>query len=424
MNSRKRASAVYCGLQWPRFPGESGGEIREFQLIKFLTEHYRLRYVPLWGDRTEEAASGLVAALEEGKRYWPPPPRPAAAGMRSIARLLHRAPGLPTGRLLPADVRSHVRVARAARPRLEAALQAEPADFLFVSPQLNAVAFDGALSPSGPRRILSTYDVESVRVKRLASSFRGWRRAMAHLDARLSARFERAQLARFDGVIAVSELDAETYRGRLGVPAESLVVVENGVDPEQFAFRRPGAPPEPPVVVFVGALSYQPNEDAAFRLARRIMPRVRAVRDARLLLVGQAPSQALMRLHDGDRTIVTGRVADVRPFLGAASLTCVPLETGSGTKIKVLEAMSAGVPIVCSTVAAEGLAIAPDAHALVVDADVGLADAVLRVLGDQDLAARLADAARELVERRYAWSRTLSPLVPWLDGLHLRSSPA
>ena len=123
------------------------------------------------------------------------------------------------------------------------------------------------------------------------------------------------------------------------------------------------------------------------------------------------------RRHDGLRVFVTGLVEDVRPYLASASLLCVPLLAGSGTKYKVLEAMAAGLPVVASPLAAEGLDVASEHHLLVGESDAQLADAVQRILKDPVLARRLAEQGQSFVEGRHTWDIALSGLSDWLAEL-------
>jgi len=233
-------------------------------------------------------------------------------------------------------------------------------------------------------------------------------------EAARAAAFERAHLRHFDGVIAVSELDRRAFVEGYGVPPERVLVVENGVDTDYFGFQK-RSPSAPPDVVFVGALGYQSNAEAAWRLVRDIMPLVRKARpEARLSIVGQGPSEQLRSRHDGRLTLVTGAVGDVRPYLARATVACLPLLSGSGTKYKVLEALSAGVPVVCSPLAAEGLAVEHGRHLVVAETDRDIADAVMRLMGDPGHARGLAEAGRRLVVERYAWDVNLPRLDPWL----------
>ena len=159
----------------------------------------------------------------------------------------------------------------------------------------------------------------------------------------------------------------------------------------------------------------------AERLATRIMPLVRRSRPGvRLLLVGQGPSPSLVARGDGALTLVTGAVEDVRPYLSEAAVACLPLVSGSGTKYKLLEALSAGTPVVCSPLAAEGLSVEHERHLLLAESDEGMAAAILRLLAQPADAVRLAHEGRRLVEARYAWDAILARLDPWLQAVSER----
>jgi glycosyltransferase involved in cell wall biosynthesis len=148
------------------------------------------------------------------------------------------------------------------------------------------------------------------------------------------------------------------------------------------------------------------------------MPRVRRTHPhARLTIVGQQPAPRLSAQADGRTTVVAGRVADVRPYLAEASVGCVPLLAGSGTKYKVLESLSAGVPLVCSPVAVEGLEVRAGEHLLVGETDEEIADAIVRLLDEPRLGAALARQGRALVRERYAWDGNLPRLDGWLPLL-------
>jgi glycosyltransferase involved in cell wall biosynthesis len=239
-------------------------------------------------------------------------------------------------------------------------------------------------------------------------------------EARRAERFERANLDAFDGVVAVSASDRGRFLDAYGLEPDRVIAVENGVDPDYFAFapRPAGAPAS---IVFVGHLRYAPNADGARRLLREVMPLVRAsLPDARVTVVGDGPPDDVRARHDGVRTIVTGRVDDVRPYLAAAAVACYPLVSGSGTKFKVVEALSAGVPVVASPIAAEGIDVEAGTHLAVGSTDRALADAVCALLTDPAAAARLASAGRARVVARYGWDAVLPPLGPWLDALRAR----
>jgi glycosyltransferase involved in cell wall biosynthesis len=229
-----------------------------------------------------------------------------------------------------------------------------------------------------------------------------------------------------DTVIAVSETDAAHLR-RLA-PGARLLVLPNGVDTTAFAHRQPsarndGRADEAPTVLFTGTMDFRPNVDAMLWFAEAIWPRLHAARPGlRCLIVGKAPDARLLaaaRRQDGLEVI--GAVPDVRPFLAQAAVYVVPMRMGSGVRLKVLEAMAAGVPVVSTRMGLEGVAAVPGEHVLLADDPPAFAAAVLRLLADPALAARLAARARELVEERYDWTRLTPALLSLYQDLASRA---
>ena len=199
----------------------------------------------------------------------------------------------------------------------------------------------------------------------------------------------------------------------------SLHVAPEPVDVLTVADRRTErARTDPPQVVYVGNLRYPPNAQAAIRLVRGIMPIVwRSRPDVQVVLVGDGPPPEVEAEARPGRVVVTGRVPDVRPHLSRAWVGCVPLLAGSGTKYKVLEALAAGVPLVCSPLAVEGLDLEAGRDLAVGASDGDLAREVLRLLDDAEAARALAHRGRQRVEERYAWNVNLPRLSGWLDWL-------
>lgn len=189
------------------------------------------------------------------------------------------------------------------------------------------------------------------------------------------------------------------------VPARRVEVVENGVDIRHFA---PGAEVSAPGrrIVFVGAMDYFPNTDAAIFFAHRIWPEVRGrLAGAELIIVGSNPGPAVLALGELPGVKVTGMVPDVRPFYGQALAAVVPLRTGGGTRLKILEAMAAGVPVVSTPLGAEGLDVTDGENVLLAGAEdvAGWVDRLVSLAESGDLRERLTAAGLRLVRSRYDW---------------------
>lgn len=185
-------------------------------------------------------------------------------------------------------------------------------------------------------------------------------------------------------------------------PTARVEVIDNGVDTD--AFSSTAVQPVRDRIIFVGALNYHPNIEAAVWFARRVWPRVSAsFPHWRLTLVGCHPSPAVRELAEIPGVEVTGTVADVRPYYREAVAAIVPLLTGSGTRLKILEGMAAGVPVVSSSLGAEGLAVSPGNDVLIADGEDAWLPALSSLAADSTRWDALSAAGSQLVRARYDW---------------------
>lgn len=225
----------------------------------------------------------------------------------------------------------------------------------------------------------------------------------------ITARAERRNLRRVRGVAACSEEDAAIFRRE--APHADVQVVPNGVDAAAFASHITRPTPHAPVVIMTGSFNYAPNAAGARRLALAIWPRVRAeVADAELRLVGLRGERELTDLRGLPGVSVVGTVPDIRPELFQARVAVAPIDAGGGTRLKILEAMAAERPVVATSIGAEGIAAADGRELLLRDDDAGFAAAIVQLLRDGELAARLGRAGRALVQRRYDWQSSADAL--------------
>jgi glycosyltransferase involved in cell wall biosynthesis len=164
-------------------------------------------------------------------------------------------------------------------------------------------------------------------------------------------------------------------------------------------------------VAFVATLGWAPNVDAAVWLGHEIWPKVLArVPEARLLLIGRDPAPAVRALAD-ERIEVTGTVADVNPFLARARVVVAPLRAGGGTRLKIMEALDVGRPVVATSVGCEGMDDLVGRGVVVADTASALADAIADLLLDPARAAALGRAGHEAVGADHTWDSALAPLL-------------
>jgi sugar transferase (PEP-CTERM/EpsH1 system associated) len=219
-------------------------------------------------------------------------------------------------------------------------------------------------------------------------------------NARLLEAWEPSLGMSADRCIAVSERDKRILLAKK--PSLRVDVVPNGTDTKEYlpSETKPGLPP---AVLFVGDMRYEPSVDAVRYFAREILPLIRReVPDMRFWIVGREPAPAVQGLnHDG--VCVTGAVPDVRPYYERCFASIVPLRAGGGTRLKILEAMALGLPVVSTSIGAEGLEASDGEHLLIADEPAEFAARVVRVFREPALGASMAEKARRLVESRYDW---------------------
>ncbi len=229
-------------------------------------------------------------------------------------------------------------------------------------------------------------------------------------------RFQDQALRYVDVVLSVSKEDAEFTRSRLPDPSTEVWVVPNGVDTENF--RPFGEEKRSNRIIFCGAMDVLMNIDAVERFARQIFPRVRqAVPDAEFWIVGRDPVPRVRALEHLPGVRVTGRAEDVRPYYAQAKVAVAPFRYGGGTKLKVLEAMALGVPIVATPIGSQGIEAVPGKHLLIAEEDAAFVQQVIALLRHETLRREIATNARRLVEEKYSWQSILREPIERLEEL-------
>lgn len=214
--------------------------------------------------------------------------------------------------------------------------------------------------------------------------------------------YENRILKHSPDIVTVSPDDAWIIR-RI-TPRSSVSVIPNGVDVDYYAPT--DAVSKNASLIFVGGFEYSPNADALEYFYRDIFPLIRAKHSqVRLVGVGRNPPASLQNIAQQDKSVtITGTVSDVRPYYRASAVAVVPLRYGSGTKLKLLEAFAAGVPVVSTSIGCEGVSVVPNEHLFVADTPQQFADSVCKLLNDRILAQKMAEQARNLIKDKYDWN--------------------
>jgi glycosyltransferase involved in cell wall biosynthesis len=384
----KRLSVLAVTSQLP-WPLNSGGHLRTFHLLRTLTARFNVRLVaPTEGN--DEAARAELARAGVTLRLVPVPPRTQLSEVVKVAAAaVRREP--------------YVLFARHRRRAVWRALAAEAAtrrpDVLYLD-HLDSLVYADAV-PDVPM-VIDLHNVYSRLAGRAAGDVPGRvRRRYLAGEARLLAQQEVVAARKAHTIMAVSDDDAR-YFSSLG--SARVVVVPNGVDCSAYAGTS-AARPGPPTLLYVGALDWPPNASAARLLATGVLAAVRQrVPAAHVTIVGKNPPPEVLALARSQPHVeVAGNVRDVVPYFRRAHVLAVPLEAGGGTRLKILEAFAAGLPVVSTPVGCEGIDGVHEEHLLVADRPQ-FADAIVQVLLDPAAARERADRAQHLAQQCYDWS--------------------
>jgi polysaccharide biosynthesis protein PslH len=303
---------------------------------------------------------------------------------------------------------------------------------------------------SRPLVILDWHNIESELLWRYSErATNPLRRLYARRTSRQLSSLERRAVEEFDAHIVVSERDgAKLLENR---SSASVFVIENGVDTAHYSdeqIRQAGAAgqiksAESPAsatgvrgrsatagksnrIVFVASMDYHANVDAAVNFAREVWPQLHETKPELIFtIVGRDPAPEVRQLASLPGVEVTGTVDDVRPYYQEAVMAVIPLRVGGGSRLKILEAMAAGVPVISTTLGAEGLEIRDGENLLVADTDSEMREAIIAVAEDAEQRRKLSEAGRALVFERYDWSRLGAALFDtYQDLTAAKSHPA
>ncbi|MES1174360.1 MAG: glycosyltransferase [Myxococcales bacterium] len=265
-----------------------------------------------------------------------------------------------------------------------------------------------------PTFVLDEHNIEYDILKRTAGASGAIPRLVYNsLNWRKLAREEHTAWQRFDGVALTSARDEALLRSES--PRVPTAVIPNGVD--LTAFSPATAPTDPDMLLFFGAINYQPNHDGVVYFIDHVLPKIRRANPrVKFCILGPGARQ---EVHDrkGNGVEVLGMVDDVGPYIEKAAAIVVPLRVGGGTRLKIVEALAKGKAIVSTRLGAEGLDVVHERHLLLADEPDDFADQVSRVLADAELARRLGNNGRELVERQYGWQSIVQRLLDFYGQL-------
>lgn len=372
-------------------PATKGGQIRTLEMLRRMHTRHRIHYVAFSGDGPEES---LKHSVEYCERAFP---------------VRHRIPkhGTPAffGQLAAGLVSSlPVAVARYRSPEMERLITT-----LRASEKYDCVVCDFLVPAPNIRElsncVLFQHNLETRIWQRHASTAPDPARKLYFgLQARRMFEYEKQVCRTVRHVIAVSPADAQAMREWFGLSGVSEIAT--GVDVDYFS--PPDPPPAAAGLLFVGSMDWLPNIDAMQFFVKEILPLIRRAQPGvSLTIAGREPPRELRELSRRDpKIIATGTVPDVRPYLWSSLVSIVPLRIGGGTRLKIYESMAARVPVVSTTIGAEGLTIHPPSDIRIADTPDLFAARCIELLENEAARRSQADAAWRMVHQRFSWDRS------------------
>ncbi|MBI1915856.1 MAG: glycosyltransferase [Planctomycetes bacterium] len=375
------------------YPLTSGKRIRTANLVLRLARRHRITYLCHRNADEEEARQAATFFADHGVEpimVERPVPRKSGLGfyLRLAANLFSP---------LPYSVTSHTSRA------LKEAAREYAANHSVDLWQCEWTPYAETLRDlEGAPRVIMAHNIESQIWQRYGETEEDpLKRWYIKRQWRKFQRFERRAFAAATRVVTVSTPDADLARSQF--EARHVSVVDNGVDTSYF--RPDGTEREPGRILFLGSLDWRPNLDAVRLLLDHIFPAVLAAEPlARLSLVGRNPPEWLARrAAEVPNVELAGNVADVRPYLCRSGVMVVPLRVGGGSRLKILESLASGLPVVSTTVGAEGLCLEDGQHLTIADGVEEMARALLATIDSPGPARAQAGRGREVVLSRYDW---------------------
>lgn len=371
-------------------PTTRGGQIRTLEMLRHLHRNHEVHYVAFDDPGQPE---GLARASEYSSHAYPVPFRvPDKASLRfygDLARSVFSPRPLAVDRFRSAEMR-RVLADLTARREFDSIV----CDFL--TPAINV--------PDLSRCVLFQHNVESMIWERRAEHAGIPQKTYLETQARRMLRYEGDVCRSVQSVVAVSEADAREMERLYGLKNVGWVPTGVAVDDLRPV---PGARTHAADILFVGSMDWMPNIDAMQQFVSETLPAIRRSKpNCTLAIVGRKPPRAIRALAENDPLItVTGTVPDVRPYFWGATIFVVPLRVGGGTRLKIYEAMAAGVPVVSTTIGAEGLDVRHGETVRIADGPGEFAEQCLDLLDSRAARVRMAAAAFELVSTRFSWER-------------------
>ena len=390
MHSKARLKVLYVTARAP-YPPHRGDTMSAYHQIRTLHDRADIHLLTLVTDSDE------ARTLEKQVGPWC---RTITGVPQSKAAALATLPFAPLRRV---PLQTAMCTTGAMRHAAERALREIGPDVVHVQTIRMAELFwehDGA-------KVMDMIDALSLNMSRRAERERALVKPLVRMEGALAARYEKRVLETYDGVTVVSQNDADYLND------DYVVVNPLGTYIDDTMLDAYRDVPRQPAMMFHGNMYYFPNVNGMTWFAREVWPEVhRRHPEFRFYIAGNKPAPAIQALHARENVVVTGFVDDMVAYLRKCTIGVYPLNSGSGMQTKILEALAAGLPLVASPLALQGIpGVANETHVLVAESPSEFVAQIDRLLADANLRDRLAAAGQALIRARVSWESNAATLL-------------
>jgi glycosyltransferase involved in cell wall biosynthesis len=390
-------------------PTDRGGQIRTLGTLKELHKRHEIHFAALNSSKNSE---GPLRSSEYSSRHFSvdhyAPSRQSLGIIPQLAGCIVNAMPLAVSRYCSRKLKREI-------------------DFLIATEHYDSIVCDFlAAAPNLAdlgQCVLFQHNVETTIWQRHAEQSHSLlKRLFFQMQARKMEAYEKKICRTAKHVIAVSEIDASRIKRMCGI--ESVTSVPTGVDVEYFAPR--GVASHLSDIVFCGSMDWLPNVDACVHFLSEVLPSIRdKLPGATFTVAGRSPDAKVLKAVQGLTGVyVTGKVEDMRPCLWGSKISVVPIRIGGGTRLKIYECMAAGIPVVSTTVGAEGLRYKDGEDIVLADDPDGFAAACVRLLTDDTARDAIARKALGRAQSEFSWEAVSREFEAILDNNRIVSNSA
>jgi glycosyltransferase involved in cell wall biosynthesis len=388
-------------------PTDRGGQIRTLGTLKELHKRHEIHFAALNpASNTEGPARSSEYASSYTAVEHAAPKRGSLSMIPQLAGSVFGSMPLAVSRYASTELRQKMQALIAANN-----FDSIVCDFLAAAPNVPALA----------QSVLFQHNVETTIWQRHVERAQSFlQKQFFAMQAKKMEAYEKKVCRESKFVIAVSDIDASRMKTMFGI--DHVKAVPTGVDIDYFSVTEPT--PASSDIVFCGSMDWLPNVDAVEHFILEILPLIRAQRpDTTVTIAGRSPDARIVKAAEQTSGIaVTGNVPDMRPYMWGSKISIVPIRIGGGTRLKIYECMAAGLPVISTTIGAEGLSYTAGKDILIADSPADFSAACLRLLSDEDTRRAIADNALALVQGKFSWAAVTADFEAILEANRITTS--